>query len=339
MGSPQSTSSQTKNPDKEIRGVALLKSRHAGSGERAPAQIMTLVFRDNSGKGLREWPAKLWDDPKKVGESLKVGGLVMAEGQIVRLNGEPQIRITRIAPLKASPEEVRDFIPQSALGAEGGLSRIEALLESLSDPWLGRFGSELLADSEIRALFSKAPAAKRNHHAMVGGLLEHTLEIMEMGDRIAPVLRLNRDLLLLGLLLHDLGKCWEISSDPGFAYTDEGRLLGHMYLGCEATRRVASRIPDFPPMLLKLLQHFILSHHGEYSYGSPVLPATPEAMAVHLLDNLSGQVFAMRAAKPPSGEDWGYDRNRGAQIWARGSDLSTLSKSGSPETLEDRARP
>jgi 3'-5' exoribonuclease len=326
MGTSNDVSTAGKSQTKEVRGVALVKSRHAGSGEKAPAQIMTLVFKGDGGKGLKEWPARLWEDPRGIGASLSVGSLVLAEGTIVRHNQEPQLRITRLTPLKASEEEIQAYIPQSSLPSGQAMDRIDAFMESLSEPHLKSFGLELLADPEIRSLFEKAPAAKRNHHAVVGGLLEHTLEIMEMGDRIAPILHLNRDLLLLGLLLHDLGKCWEISSRPGFAYTDDGRLLGHMFLGCDAIRRVAGRIPDFPEIFLKLLQHFILSHHGEMSFGSPVLPATPEAMAVHMLDNLSGQVYAMRAAKGADGDDWGYERNRGAQIWHRGSDPVALAK-------------
>jgi len=326
MGTSNDVSSVGKSQTKEVRGVALVKSRHAGSGEKAPAQIMTLVFKGEGGKGLREWSARLWEDPRGIGASLSVGSLVLAEGTVVRHNQEPQLRITRLTPLKASAEEIQSYIPQSSLPSNLAMARIDAFMESLSEPHLRQFGLELLSDPEIRSLFEKAPAAKRNHHAVVGGLLEHTLEIMEMGDRIAPVLHLNRDLLLLGLLLHDLGKCWEISSQPGFAYTDDGRLLGHMFLGCDAVRRTAERIPDFPEIFLKLLQHFILSHHGEMAYGSPVLPATPEAMAVHMLDNLSGQIYAMRAAKGAAGDEWGYERNRGAQIWHRGSDPVAMVK-------------
>ncbi len=326
MGTSSDAGSAGKSQTKEVRGVALVKSRHPGSGEKAPAQIMTLVFKGEGGKGFREWPARLWEDPRGVGASLSVGSLVLAEGTVVRHNQEPQLRLTRLTPLKASEEEIQSYIPQSSLPSNIGMSRIDVFMESLSEPHLRRFGLELLSDPEIRSLLEKAPAAKRNHHAVVGGLLEHTLEIMEMGDRIAPVLRLNRDLLLLGLLLHDLGKCWEISSKPGFAYTDDGRLLGHMFLGCDAIRKTADRIPDFPVILLKLLQHFVLSHHGEMAYGSPVLPATPEAMAVHMLDNLSGQIYAMRAVKGADGDGWGYERNRGAQIWSRGSDPVALAK-------------
>jgi 3'-5' exoribonuclease len=326
MGTSIDASTAGKSQTKEVRGVALVKSRHAGSGEKAPAQIMTLVFKGEGGKGLKEWPARLWEDPRGIGASLAVGSLVLAEGTVVRHNQEPQLRITRLTPLKASPEEIQSYIPQSTISSSLAMARIDAFMESLVEPHLKKFGIELMSDPEIRSLFERAPAAKRNHHAVVGGLLEHTLEILAMGDRIAPILRLNRDLLLLGLLLHDLGKCWEISSQPGFAYTDDGRLLGHMFLGCDAVRRTAGRIPEFPGTLLKLLQHFILSHHGEMAYGSPVLPATPEAMAVHMLDNLSGQVYAMRAAKGSDGDEWGYERNRGAQIWHRGSDPAELAK-------------
>lgn len=309
---------------KTVKGVAFVRSKSLQEGATGSALCLGLVFKSSRVDGATtEYSARLWDNPAKVASTIQVGGLVLAEGQEYAYNGETQLRLSRVEPLNASEEEIRAFVPKGAVGAEEGMARLRSYMEGLSDPLLQAFGMNMVDDPEIRSRFPSAPAAKKNHHATVGGLLEHTLEVIEMGSRIAPVLSLNRDLLVLGIFLHDIGKCWEISSSPGFGYTDEGRLVGHMLLGCEKTTQIARRIEGFPERTLRVLHHFILSHHGEFAYGSPVLPSTPEAMAVHLLDNLSGQVNAMRQVRPQEGDAWGYEKNRGAYIWKKGSDPSS----------------
>lgn len=303
------------------KGVALVKTKTVNEGKNGPSMFLTLTFR-GEGKGDLpvDYPARLWDNVAAVDPQIKVGGLVMAEGQVILYNNETQIKLSRIEALKATEEEIQAFIPRSQVETAPAMARIREYMEAFSDPHLRDFGLALISDPEVVERFPRAPAAKRNHHAMVGGLLEHTLEIMAMGNAVAPILSLNRDLLLLGLFLHDIGKCWEISSQAGFAYTDEGRLVGHMALGVEKCTQIARRLPDFPERTLRILHHFILAHHGEFEYGSPVLPATPEAMAVHMLDNLSGQVFAMRQVAASGPDGWGYEKNRGAFIYKEGSD-------------------
>ncbi len=308
---------------KIVKGVAFVRSKSLQEGQTGASLVLGLVFKSSRGAGLTtEYSARLWENPEKVASVVRVGGLVVAEGQEYAYNGETQLRLSRVEPLNATEEEVRSFVPKGTADAEEGMGRLRTYMESLGDPLLRQFGLNMLDDPEIRIRFPSAPAAKKNHHATLGGLLDHTLEILEMGSRVAPVLSLNRDLLLLGLFLHDIGKCWEISSRPGFSYTDEGRLVGHMYLGCEKVAQVARRIDGFPETYLRVLQHFILSHHGEMAYGSPVLPSTPEAMAVHFLDNLSGQVNSMRKVQPQDKDQWGFEKNRGAYIWKKGSDPS-----------------
>jgi 3'-5' exoribonuclease len=146
--------------------------------------------------------------------------------------------------------------------------------------------------------FCRAPAGVRMHHAYVGGLLEHVVTLLEAADRIAPLYpELNRDLLLMGVFLHDLGKVRELSFDRGLSYTDEGQLVGHIVLGvellAEKVRQAAELTGEpFPPELLLRLRHLIVSHHGALEFGSPVVPMTPEAIALHYLDNLDAKVHS-----------------------------------------------
>src|SRR5438270_5295008 len=151
-------------------------------------------------------------------------------------------------------------------------------------------------DQDFVQAFCKAPAGTRVHHAYLGGLLEHVVTMLDAADRLAPLYPdLNRDLLLMGVFLHDLGKVRELSYDWSFGYTDEGQLVGHLVIGVQMLNDKAARVPDltgepFPPDVLLRLQHMIVSHHGSYEFGSPKLPMTPEAIALHYLDNLDAKV-------------------------------------------------
>jgi 3'-5' exoribonuclease len=151
-------------------------------------------------------------------------------------------------------------------------------------------------DDEFVHAFCKAPAGVRNHHAYVGGLLEHVVTMLDAADRIAPLYpELDRDLFLMGVFLHDIGKVRELSFDRAFAYTDEGQLVGHLVIGVEMLAAKVMRAAEltgeaFPEELLLRLKHLILSHHGTYEFGSPRLPMTPEAIALHYLDNFDAKL-------------------------------------------------
>ena len=156
-------------------------------------------------------------------------------------------------------------------------------------------------------------AGVRNHHAYLGGLLEHVVTLLDAADRIAPLYpELDRDLLMAGIFLHDVGKVRELSFGRVFSYTDEGQLIGHLIIGVEMLNEKAARVPDltgepFPTELLLRLKHMILSHHGTYEFGSPKLPMTPEAIALHHLDNFDAKVHSFT-------RDIREDRNQ-ASAW------------------------
>src|SRR5947208_6562599 len=153
-------------------------------------------------------------------------------------------------------------------------------------------------DDEFMEGFCRAPAGVRNHHAYLGGLLEHVVTLLDAADRLAAVYpELDRDLLLAGVFLHDIGKVRELSFGKSFAYTDEGQLIGHLVIGVEMLSEKAARVPDltgepFPKELLLRLKHLIVSHHGTYEFGSAKLPMTPEAIALHYLDNFDAKVHS-----------------------------------------------
>jgi 3'-5' exoribonuclease len=188
--------------------------------------------------------------------------------------------------------------------AEALFEQIRALCAQVRNPHLRALLFAFLDDPELQPAFLRAPAAKSIHHAFPGGLCEHTLSVLQLGWRVCDHYpQLDRDLVTAGCLLHDYGKAKEISPDPGFEYTDEGKLVGHLVLTCQLIREKAARIPDFPRELEWRVTHLIAAHHGRYEYGSPKEPVTLEAMVVHAVDELDtrvssfGQLFA--AAQGP----------------------------------------
>jgi 3'-5' exoribonuclease len=182
---------------------------------------------------------------------------------------------------------------------EAMLEQIRALCAQVRNVQVRALLFGFLDDEALVRAFVRAPAAKSIHHAFAGGLCEHTLSVLQLGWRMCDHYpQLDRDLVTAGCLLHDIGKAREISPEPGFEYTDEGKLVGHLILTCQLIREKAARIPDFPRELEWRITHLVAAHHGRREYGSPKEPATLEAMVVHALDELDtrvssfGQLFA-----------------------------------------------
>ena len=151
-------------------------------------------------------------------------------------------------------------------------------------------------DQKTAELFQRAPAAKGFHHIYLGGLLEHTLSVVRLLDKVADHYQnLDRDLLLAGGILHDIGKIYEFNYDSLIEYSDEGRLIGHIVMGVEMINKKIETIPDFPAPLALKMRHIILSHHGEFEFGSPKRPKTLEALVVHYIDDLDAKLNAFQS--------------------------------------------
>lgn len=275
------------------------------------SEYLELKLSDASGdlKGF------LWDLRAIEGDmdAVKADAFLFVKGAASAYNGRLQLRLDKVRG--AADAEVGDlgrFFPVSARPVPEMLAELDRWIGSLADPWIKALLTAMFVeDATLRAAFAKAPAAKSMHHAYLGGLLEHTLSILGMADRAcAHYAGLNRDLVLAGVLLHDVGKTAELSYARSFGYTDAGNLLGHISMEAQWIHRAADRIPDFPEELRMQLLHIVLSHHGKLEYGSPVLPKTPEALLVHYLDDLDGKLEVMfRALKEEGTSPWSaYDR-------------------------------
>jgi 3'-5' exoribonuclease len=201
----------------------------------------------------------------------------------------------------------------------------------LGNPHLRALAECFLMDGEFARDFCRAPAGIRHHHAYIGGLLEHVVALLEGAERLLPLYpEVDRDLLLMGVFLHDVGKVRELSYSRSLIYTDEGQLLGHLVIGVEMLTEKVARVPDltgesFPRELLLRLKHMILAHHGTYEFGSPKLPMTPEAIALHYLDNFDAKVHSFT-------RDIREDKNQ-TSTWTPFNQLlqRKLFKGGSPD--------
>jgi 3'-5' exoribonuclease len=255
---------------------------------------LQLELRDRSGS----IGARLWNAPEPVARSFEAGDFLRVQGKVQLFQGALQMILSRLERVNNGGVDLGDFLPHTDKDVGQLSQRLHALLRSLGNPHLRALAECFLMDADFVNAFCRVPAGVRMHHAYVGGLLEHVVTLLEAADRLAPLYPgVDRDLLLMGVFLHDAGKVRELTFDRAFAYTDEGQLVGHIVLGVEMLSEKVARAPDltgepFPPELLLRLKHLIVSHHGALEFGSPTLPMTPEAIALHYLDNLDAKIHS-----------------------------------------------
>jgi len=259
---------------------------------RNGSQFLQVDLRDRSGSIT----ARMWNATEQHSQVFDAGDFLHVKGKIQLFQGLLQMVLNNFEKVEPNQVELTDFLPHTEHDVNKLLERLRGFLRRQSNPHLKALAECFLIDDELMRVFAKVPAGVRNHHAYVGGLLEHVVNLMEVADRLAPLYPgVDRDLLIMGVFLHDIGKTRELSCGRGFTYTDEGQLVGHIVLGVEMLLEKVARAPDlsgepFPRELLWRLKHMIVSHHGELAFGSPVVPMTPEALALHHIDNLDAKV-------------------------------------------------
>ena len=242
---------------------------------------------------MGEIEGRVWEKVSDFGSLFEKDDVIKVQGEVDEFQGILQLRVSRLR--KAAPGEINltDFLPKSASDVESMLSEVKGMAGSVRNPHLRGLLQSFLADEEFVKKFKTAPAAKAMHHVYIGGLLEHTLSVLRLIRLVAPQYpTLDADLLLAGGFLHDIGKVDELAYERSFDYTDTGRLLGHITLTVEKVDEKIRSLPDFPKPLALLLKHLILSHHGEYIFGSPKRPKTLEALLLHHLDDLDAKINA-----------------------------------------------
>jgi len=253
---------------------------------------LSLLLGDRTG----ELDAKMWDNVSEVLDAFDRDDFVKVKGLIQVFHNRPQLTIHKMRRLHESEVDFGDFFPSSSRDPEEMWTELEAVVAGITNPHLRALLDALFTDEDIARRFRRAPAAKTIHHAYLGGLIEHVLSVCAMARLAAGHYRhLDLDLLLTGVLLHDIGKIYELNYERGFSYSSDGQLIGHINI---ALRMVADKlrgIPGFPPALRSLVEHMILSHHGQLEFGSPKLPQFPEALLLHYLDDMDSKMECMRA--------------------------------------------
>ena len=268
------------------------------------APYLNVRLKDKTG----ELDGKVWDNAREWDKVFKKGDIVRLEARSANYKNAIQLSITDLK--KAADEDITlsDYLPAARKDGEEMLADLMGIVESMGNPHLKALLYAFFHDEEIAALFKKAPAAKGFHHVYLGGLLEHTLSVTRLLDlACAHYNGIDRDLLLAGGILHDVGKIYEFSYGRIIEYSDEGRLLGHIVMGVEMMDRRIAALEDFPAHLAMKLRHIVLSHHGDLEYGSPKRPKTVEALVVHFMDDLDAKVNAFQeyiAAAPDEESNW-----------------------------------
>jgi 3'-5' exoribonuclease len=286
---------------------------------KANKPYLNLILCDKTG----QLEGRVWEmaDPR-INKEFDRGDVVKVRGCVSRFDDRLQLKVDQLRKATATETDKTDLMPATTCDVEMLWAQLIGFIESFTDPDLKRLLTTVLADPQIAAAYREAPAAKQLHHAWLGGLLEHVISLLTLADRVAPHYPiLHRDLLLTGVILHDIGKVRELSWEIGFEYTLEGTLLGHIHIGAALAERTMDSLPGFPSKLKTLVLHLILSHHGKLEFGSPKLPMVPEALVLNFIDDLDAKMQAMsvefekcvREGKPAdemTGRVWALDQRQ-----------------------------
>lgn len=240
--------------------------------------------------------AHIWDRISHHTNALQVGDVVAVSGRVLTFHDKLQINVDQIEKDQtAKPEDRRRFVPVCTASEEDLLKRLDNLVAGVKDRDFSRLLKRFFENQSFRRKFREAPGGKLWHHACLGGLLEHTIQVAELCDRAAAAYPdLKRDLLIAGALLHDIGKLEEYRYDEGFIdFSDTGRLHGHIAIGAQNVRMAIEKMDGFPDEKKRLLVHLILSHQGELVHGSPVVPQTREAIVLYYMDEMDSKVNAV----------------------------------------------
>ena len=241
--------------------------------------------------------ARMWDQFEAAAKGIHREDFVKVQARVEIYKNRPQLSVIQVRLAKPEEIDLGDFLPQTKADVRELYAQLLEYTGLISNPWLKKLVAGILNDPAIAAKYQRAPAAKVMHHAYLGGLLEHVASLCGLAKVVATHYpELDLDLLLTAAMLHDVGKLDELCYERAIGYTVEGHLLGHIVMEMETVSRAIDAIEGFPPKLKTVVQHLLISHHGEYEFGSPKLPMIREALVFHYLDDLDSKLAAVRAA-------------------------------------------
>lgn len=293
-----------------VTSLFLVREKETRTSARTGKSWLELSLADRTGT----IPGKMWDNFESIAKTFEQDDVVQVRGRVKLYNGQKELTLEQIIPSAENAYDLADFLAATKSDVEKLYADLRAAVAGMKNPWLQKLLTNVVEDPAIAPKLKRAPAAMVMHHAFIGGLLEHVVSLIGLARAAAAHYpELDADLLLTGIVLHDIGKIDELQYVRGIDYTTEGRLLGHIMIGASLVRAKIQAIPGFPAPLAVLVEHLILSHHGTHEFGSPSLPQVREAVALHFLDDMDSKMAAMRAtldaaANEPDEDVW-TDRN------------------------------
>lgn len=316
-----------------------LVSRKMLADTKAGKPYLSLTLMDKTG----EIEARVWDNAERFDPLTEVGNFIQLQATAKSFRDKLQLGVVSLRRVERESVEIEHFMPASKRPFAEMEKELEDTIKSIADPGLKKLMEEIF-QGETLARFVRAPAAKKMHHAYIGGLLEHTLSMVGMARKTAEhYSMLDGDMLICGTLLHDLAKIAEFDfSQLPFSYTDRGRLVGHLVLGVELLRKACEKVPEVAQERVDLLAHIILSHHGKLEFGSPVLPMTPEAMLLHHIDDMDAKMNYMENLQENLTEQGGqwtdYQRPLERFLYLQGPEGGGESQTGPSPELSEMSR-
>lgn len=240
--------------------------------------------------------ARLWDNVDSFAALFVRDDVIKVQARVESYKNRLQLAVEKLRPAEPAEVDLSDYFPHTAEDIEQLYARLRAHVRAIKNPWFSRLASGMVEDPTISPRLKRAPAAKMMHHAFIGGLLEHIVSLCDLCRLVAQhYLELDIDLLVTGAILHDIGKLDELCYERAIHYTNDGQLLGHIILGLEQVTQRMNAIEGFPADCKTLVKHLLISHHGQYEFGSPKLPMFREALVLHYLDDLDSKMGAARA--------------------------------------------
>jgi len=291
-------------PNQTVSSFFAVSQRSLVPFKNKSGSYLDLLLSDRSGSVI----GRAWDGAEQIAEICQPGSVVKLEGRVDEYRGKLQVIIEDVAPAQPGEYDRADMLEAADRDTGELLSEIFEFVGQVGNPYLRQLLESFFGDDAFVQAFAEAPGAKRQHHAHLGGLLEHTVSVVKLLSTVCELHpQLDRDLLIAGGLLHDIGKLAEFDTGVTIEYTDIGRLVGHIVITDRWVRERIAQIPGFPPELDNRLNHVLLSHHGQKEYGAPIVPMTAEACALHYADNLDAHVqyFVHEITKGgASGNSW-----------------------------------
>jgi len=321
----------------QIKAAFLVRDKTIGMAKNGKS-YMTLKLMDCTG----EVEGRIWDRVDEFSALFDRDDFVQVSGKASVYLGKMQLVIQQLNRLDEADIELADFLPVSARPVDEMVGELESVINRLKDPDLRKLMEKFLSDACFMAGYTRAPAAKAMHHVCLGGLLEHSLAVASLAaDICRRYPDLNRDLLLVGALLHDIGKVAELRYQRSFEYTDAGKLIGHIVIGVEMVEEKIRELGNFPVELAIHLKHLLLSHHGQYEYGSPKRPKTMEAVILNFLDDLDSKINGVRThigREPDSESAWTQYHKHYDRYFFKGVQPAAPSGEAAPVPGEEKAK-